>query len=256
MKDECDRCDRSNIFNKLELLQKAELSMKTAILTPLRAELFILREALENQGFLKRKFYLEAIEIVEFQEIDLLLALGGHGKTQFGIQSQYIFARLPQIEILVCAGAAGALCSTVQVGDLVVATETVEHDYNLQFVNRPLPRFTGDSETIDVLQKIQLETESDFSVYFDAVASGDEDVVTPARRQELAKLTGCMVVAWEGAGGARACKFNQKRYIELRAVTDTADHTAIEDFKRNLTTAMSNLANFVIQWQTTSFTTK
>ena len=225
--------------------------MKTAIITPLCAELFILSEALENLGLKKREFHLEAIEIVEFQEIDLLLALGGHGKTQFGIQSQYIFARLPQIEILVCAGAAGALCSTVQVGDLVVATETVEHDYNLQFVNRPLPRFTGDSETIDVLQKIQLETESDFSVYFDAVASGDEDVVTPARRQELAKLTGCMVVAWEGAGGARACKFNQKRYIELRAVTDTADHTAIEDFRRNLT-----LANFVIQWQTTSFTTK
>ena len=229
--------------------------MKTAIITPLQAELFILREALENFGLKKREFNLDTIEIVEFQEIDLLLALGGHGKTQFGIQSQYILDRLPQIEILVCEGAAGALCGAVQVGDLVVATETIEHDYNLQFVNRPLPRFAGDSKTIGVLQKIKLETESDFSIYFGAVASGDEDIVTPARRQELAELTGCMVVAWEGAGGARACKFNQKRYIELRAVTDTADHTAMEDFKRNLTTAMDNLANFVIKWQT-SFTTK
>lgn len=92
----------------------------------------------------------------------------------------------------------------------------------------------------------------DFSIYFGGVASGDEDVVTPARRQELSELTGCIVVAWEGAGGARACKFSQKRYIELRTVTDTADHTAPEDFERNLATAMGNLANFVIQWQTTS----
>ena len=226
--------------------------MKTAILTPLKAELTILLEALEKSGLKKREYHSKTMKIAEFQEIDLLLTQGGHGKTQFGIQSQYILDRLAQIELLVCAGASGALCDTVQVGDLVVATETVEHDYNLQFVNRPLPRFAGDRETIDVLQKVHLKTEPNFSIYFGTVASGDEDVVTLARRKELNELTGCIVVGWEGAGGARACKFSQKRYIELRAVTDTADHTASEDFESNLATAMDNLANFVIQWQTTS----
>ena len=229
--------------------------MKTAILTPLSVEFSILLEALENFGLEKREFDLGAMKIVKFQEIDLFLARGGHGKTQFGIQSQYIISQLPQIELLVCAGAAGALCSQVRVGDLVVATKTVEHDYKLLFADRPLPSFIGDNETIEVLQKIQPKTRSGFSTYFGGVASGDEDIVTPQRRQELSKLTGCMVVGWEGAGGARACRFNQKRYLELRAVTDTADHTAIEDFKRNLSTAMNNLANFIIQWQTANYST-
>ena len=124
---------------------------KTAILTALEEELFILVNALEQFGLKKHRLDLGKMEIFEFHELDLLLALGGHGKTQFGVQSQYLLCQLPQLELLVCAGAAGALSNDLEVGDIVAATETVEHDYNLKFVSRPLPRFTGTPQVIDTL---------------------------------------------------------------------------------------------------------
>lgn len=224
--------------------------MKTAILTPLQEELDILVAELEQFGLQKNKSRLGNLYVFEFRELDLLVARGGHGKTQFGIQAQYLLCQAPQVQLLVCAGAAGALSSSLGIGDVVVATETIEHDYNLKFVNRPLPRFAGDTEVIKVLQTLPLST-STFSIHFGAVASGDEDVIDTARGQELVNLTDCIAVAWEGAGGARACKFNEKCYVEVRGITDTANHQAVADFELNLATAMSNLAQVIIEWKAT-----
>lgn len=56
-------------------------------------------------------------------------------------------------------------------------------------------------------------------------------------------------VAWEGAGGARAARFNQLPFLELRAITDTADHHAPDAFARNLSQAMMNLATLIMLWR-------
>ncbi|MGL6340792.1 MAG: 5'-methylthioadenosine/S-adenosylhomocysteine nucleosidase [Waterburya sp.] len=226
--------------------------IKTAILTPLKEELFILVNTLEQFGLEKQRLHLGNLEIFEFHELDLLLTMGGHGKTQFGIQSQYLLCQLPQVELLVCAGAAGALSSKLEIGDIVVATETVEHDYDLKFVSRPLPRFTGNSQVIDTLKKLP-KTELDFYVHFGLIASGDEDIVTVKRKQELAQLSNCIAVAWEGVGGARSSQFAQKQYVELRGITDTANHNAATDFEVNLATAMTNLAQLIWRWKTVNY---
>jgi adenosylhomocysteine nucleosidase len=220
--------------------------MKIAILTPLPEELAILVAVLEKFGLHKRELRLDNLNVFEFKEVGLIVGCGGHGKTQFGIQAQ-LLCQIPQIQLLACAGAAGALTDSLQVGDIVVATETVEHDYRLKFVSRPLPRFAGDSQVIESLQNIS-KTGWDFAVHFGNVASGDEDIIDALRGREIARLTNCIAAAWEGAGGARMCQFNKKRYLELRCVTDTANHHAAADFEINLASAMTNLTQFIIRW--------
>jgi nucleoside phosphorylase len=50
-------------------------------------------------------------------------------------------------------------------------------------------------------------------------------------------------VAWEGAGGARAARFQKLPFLEIRAVTDMVGAAAtLADFERNLSPAMTNLA--------------
>lgn len=221
--------------------------MKIAILVPLPEELSILVGQLGQFGYQKKESRLGKLDVFEFGEANLLLACGGHGKAQFGIQAQYLLCQEPQIDLLVCAGAAGALSNSLEIGDIVVATETVEHDYNLRFVSRPLPRFAGNIQVIEMLKQLPAQN-LDYSLHFGAVASGDEDIVDLARGRSLANLTDCIAVAWEGAGGARASKFSDKGYLELRGVTDTANHSAAGDFEMNLQTAMSNLAHLIALW--------
>ena len=56
--------------------------------------------------------------------------------------------------------------------------------------------------------------------------------------------------AWEGAGGARASLFNALPFLELRGVTDTANHEAPADFHHNVRGVMTNLAAFIVSWRT------
>jgi adenosylhomocysteine nucleosidase len=176
-----------------------------------------------------------------------LVAHGGHGKTQFAVQAQYLIGHFPSVELVICAGAAGSLAPGLCVGDVVVGTETVEHDYRLLFATRPLPRFPGHGPSIDALRR-SAHGVSDFQVAFDVIASGDEDVVTSDRARAIRDQTGAACVAWEGSGAARAALFNGIGSLEIRAVTDAADKKAPQRFDANLPIAMANLASLLRLW--------
>jgi adenosylhomocysteine nucleosidase len=84
-------------------------------------------------------------------------------------------------------------------------------------------------------------------VHYGIIASGDEDIVALERAQALHAQTQALAVAWEGAGVARACRFSGISSLEIRAITDTADHEAPAAFETNLRLAMENLGQFLVQ---------
>lgn len=223
------------------------------VVTPLQEEFdFFLLNCI-NRGYQAEAFTIGRLLAQYFSDLNIVLACGGHGKTQFGIQVQYLLDHLDKVDMVLCVGAAGGLVDYLSVGDVVVASSTVEHDYLLKFNKRPLPRFNGAKEVIDRLQRFPLYTQ-DYKVYFGPVASGDEDVIDIQRSIELRSKTGAIAVAWEGAGGARACAFNQVPFLEIRCITDTANHNAPADFEANLAIAIHNLVDFITLWVTRGHT--
>lgn len=174
----------------------------------------------------------------------VLVTLGGHGKVQFGIQTQYLLSHLKDISGVICVGAGGGLAGHLEVGDLVVAEKTIEHDYNEKFVlNAKLPEFQAHPDLIEKFKNLSL-TKS-FAIHFGAVASGDEDIVEVGRANELFARTGALAVAWEGTGGAKACKFNDIPFLEIRAITDKARESVAESFSANLSACMKNAAELL-----------
>jgi len=186
------------------------------------------------------------IEAAYIPDWRALVAPGGHGKTQFAVQAQYLIDRFSSVGLVICAGAAGSLSPDLSIGDVVVGTETVEHDYRQLFATRPLPTFPGHGPSIDALRR--LVQGIGFRVAFDVIASGDEDVVTSERAQAIRDQTGAACVAWEGSGAARAALFNDIGSLEIRAVTDAADKEAPQRFDANLPIAMTNLASLLRLW--------
>lgn len=216
------------------------------IVTPLQEEYNDLYDSLSALGLESHSDKIGKLDAHRFPALNITLARGGHGKTQFGIQTQYLLDHA-QFDLVICAGAAGALAPEVNVGDLIIATSTVEHDYNLKFAKRPNPQFQGDSESIAQIQAMKL-TDADFQVHYGIMASGDEDVIEVERGRELHQLHNALAVAWEGVGGARACAFNEVPYLELRGATDTADHNAPVVFDVNLKIVMRNIASLLYRW--------
>jgi len=229
---------------------RAVLQPRILILCPLAEEWSILTSRFEVSHRLEHVHDLK-IEATYVPDWRTLLAPGGHGKTQFGVQAQYLIGLYPSVELVICAGAAGSLAPELSIGDVVIGTETVEHDYRMLFATRPLPRFPGHGPSIEALRRLAQRV-SGFRVAFDVIASGDEDVVASARAQAIRDQTGAACVAWEGSGAARAALFNGIGSLEIRAVTDAADEEAPQRFDANLMIAMSNLANLLRSWLETT----
>ncbi len=220
--------------------------MTTLIVTPLVEELDALVCGLARHGAVAEERPVGLLPARFVPSLDLLVAHGGHGKAQFGVQTRYLLDHLrPPMQVL-CVGAAGALVRELSIGDVVVATETHEHDYHLRFVRRPQPRFPGQPALLAQLRHVP--EPASCAVRFGVMASDDEDVVDRERGIELCDRTGAIAVAWEGAGGARACALSETPFVELRGVTDTADHDAPAEFEANLGLAMANVAEFVWRW--------
>ncbi|HEU5100397.1 MAG TPA: 5'-methylthioadenosine/S-adenosylhomocysteine nucleosidase [Roseiflexaceae bacterium] len=222
--------------------------MTILFVTPLQSELDFFTHSLAERGNSSSAVQLGRVAGLRFPALDLLVARGGHGKTQFGVQTQHLLDAIGDLEAAVCIGAAGALAGDLSVGDIVCATETVEHDYTERFSSHPLPRFAGDVGLLTRMRQL-LQPSLAFEVHFGIVASGDEDVIELERAAALRQATEACAVAWEGAGGARACAFSGVPFLELRGITDTADHNAPADFKTNLRIAMANTAALVALWR-------
>ena len=216
------------------------------IVTPLQEEYSDLYHSLSALDLKSHTERIGKLEVYCFPDINVTLARGGHGKTQFGIQTQHLLDHA-KFDLVICAGAAGALAPEVVVGDVIVATSTVEHDYNLKFVSRPNPRFPGDIKSIERIRALNLP-DTDFKVHFGIMAGGDEDVIEIQRGKELRDLWDALAVAWEGVGGARACAFSEVPYLEIRGATDTANHEAPVVFDVNLKSVMKNIAYLLFRW--------
>ena len=129
----------------------AVLEPRILILCPLAREWSFLVSTFEPSIHVERLHDLK-IDAAYIPDWRALVAPGGHGKTQFAVQAQYLIGQFSAVELVICAGAAGSLAPELSVGDVVVGTETVEHDYRLLFATRPLPRFPGHGPSIDALR--------------------------------------------------------------------------------------------------------
>jgi adenosylhomocysteine nucleosidase len=223
--------------------------LKLLVITPMKEEKELFSQRCAESGYRSLEIDIGRPSALSFPGLNLTLAWGGTGKVQFAVQTQHLLESGIQPDLVICAGAGGALVDHLKVGDVVVGTSTIEHDFREGFIDIPRPKFDVDPVVVESLSQVRV-TGFGFQVDFGTVASGDEDIVSQARRTELHDTTGAIAVGWEGAGGARACHFNGIDFVEIRGITDAADEGAAADFRQNLGVAMDNIAQFIIAWIT------
>lgn len=216
----------------------------TLLLTPLKVERKAFVESLEAHGLTFTMGQVGSLPIYRNEQYGLIVAQGGHGKVQFGIQTQFLLGSISGIKRIFCVGAAGGLGKELKIGDVVIADQVVEHDYRVRFFKQELPRHFCDKEVASRLIKSGVGKE--FAVYQGLIASGDEDVIDPHRAEEIYQQTGAMAVAWEGAGGARVGAFNKISYCELRGITDLPLEEKQIDFNIQVEVIMKNISSLFV----------
>ena len=220
---------------------------KTLVVLPLELE-----HAALVEFFLDEKYPAEEVpgkaNATYFPDLELLVAVGGQGKTQFALTTQYLVDTQGPMDFIIAGGAAGGLVETVNTGDVVIATEAVEHDFKKRFGgDAPAPRHFCCSDLEESIRKCTTPCDA-FQIHVGPITGGDEDIVDAGRAKELHLQTDALCVAWEGPGGARVAEFNGIPFTEVRAITDAADGDASDHFLDNLSDSVKNVGRVLLPW--------
>ena len=215
------------------------------VVAPITAEFEALAGAFDERWGSPALSEAGRVAVRKYVAAGVILAEGGFGKVQYGVTTQHLLDHLPDVSLVVCAGVAGGLSEAVRVGDVVVATATVEHDFYSEVLRRVPPRIDGSAEHLATLAGAVEQTDTPFRVHFAPIASGDEGISDRDRKADIRARTDALAVAFEGAGGARAALFSGVPYLEVRAISDMAEGDIITELEANLPVVMQNGAAVV-----------
>ena len=166
---------------------------------------------------------------------EVVLAVCGIGKVYAAICAQTMILKYAP-ELLVNTGVAGGLDPSLHIGDIVVATDLVQHDMD----TTPLGDVPGLISGINVVE-FPADGESrrgmtdcvkalGLSCRQWRIASGDQFVAGGERKEFIRNTFGAVACEMEGAAIAQVCRLYSVKFSVLRSMSDSADGEAEMDF--------------------------
>lgn len=176
----------------------------------------------------------------------------GIGKVNAGICTQ-ILADEFQVEAVINTGIAGSLKAEINIGDIVLSTDTMQHDVDAREFGYPLgqiPRmetlaFEADENLRKLAKEVCEEVNPDIQVFEGRVASGDQFVADKETKERIIENTQAYCTEMEGAAIGQAAYLNKIPYLVIRAISDKADDSAHVDYPTFERQAIRHTVNLV-----------
>ncbi|MGD8192298.1 5'-methylthioadenosine/adenosylhomocysteine nucleosidase [Brevibacillus ginsengisoli] len=173
----------------------------------------------------------------ELEGKTVVVCKSGVGKVNASVCTQILIDQY-QVEQVIFTGVAGAVHPQLNIGDIVVSTDCVQHDVDvtpLGFAPGQIP-FTdkwiwkADSK----LQELAIEAGQSISegiqVVSGRVLSGDQFVADRDKVQWLYQQFDAACTEMEGAAVAAVCSMNGIPFVVVRSMSDKADGSAHVNF--------------------------
>jgi adenosylhomocysteine nucleosidase len=188
------------------------------------------------------------------------------GKVNAVIAAQQMIDHF-SVDAIFNMGSSGALAPELEVGDLVVASEFIQHDFDVtgwglkpgelmfdilmssetgqmqfrsQQVFKAHPHLT--QMAVEIAQNTELTPLGGHSpkTYTGRILSGDQFIGKPEKARELWNTYHGLCTDMEAAAIAHTCEVNQIPFLCIRAISDKADHSAVISFTDFLAGATAN----------------
>lgn len=207
--------------------------MKIGIIGAMDVEVTYLKNNLKNA----RAQTIAGMEFAEgaFAGVPVVVVFCSVGKVNAGICVQ-ILADCFGVTHVINTGVAGSLDAAINIGDLVVSTDAIYHDMDVQnfgYAPGQVPgfkvvAFPADPELRALIETAAAEVAPEIQVFPGRVASGDQFIRTAEAKQRIIDTFAARCCEMEGAAIAHACYLNDIPFVVVRAISDKADGSDAE----------------------------
>ena len=169
----------------------------------------------------------------------VILAQSGVGKVNAALNTQYIIDTFKP-DIIINTGVAGGIADGLDIGDVVIGTYLVQHDFDVTVLgyakgymctgvekDKPTKYYCNK----DLIEKFQSSLEENISakkIHQGVIASGDKFVSGKEIKKEINEYFGAVAVEMEGCAIAQVATRNKIPFIVTRAISDLADGKTAE----------------------------
>ena len=208
--------------------------MKLGIIGAMTVEVETLKDQLSNLKVTTRagmEFY-EGV----LSDCPVVVVQCGVGKINAAMCVQML-CDLFSVTHIVNTGVAGSLCAELDIGDFVISSDAMYHDFNVtalgyavgQVPGLPVLAFPADDGLIHAAMAAAQQVHPDHA-RIGRIASGDQFVAGKDQKQQIIADTGALCTEMEGAAIAHSAWRNGVPFVVIRAISDKADDSAEMDY--------------------------
>lgn len=207
--------------------------MKYGIICAMDEELAILKDALQQQTIKMvngLSFYTGVIN-----NHPVVLVKSGVGKVQAGVTTALLIS-IFEVDAVINTGSAGGIGEGLQVGDVVVATQTAYHDVDATAFNYEIGQLPGCPARFDasakLVERIQAAaTKNGLNTKTGLIVTGDQFVASSSAIAKIKEnFADALCVEMEGAAVGQVAVANNVDYVVIRAMSDVGDEEASVSF--------------------------
>ena len=170
-------------------------------------------------------------------EKEVVVVQSGIGKVSAALCVQILADRFG-VDGVVNTGIAGSLKAEINIGDIVISTDAVQHDMDATgFGYKPgvIPRmetscFQADPTLVRAAKAACEKAVPEIQAFTGRIVSGDQFISDRAVKDRILAQFGGMCTEMEGAAIAQAAYLNKIPFVIIRAISDKADDSAVVDY--------------------------
>ncbi|WP_081674277.1 5'-methylthioadenosine/adenosylhomocysteine nucleosidase [Butyrivibrio sp. VCD2006] len=150
-------------------------------------------------------------------------------------------------------GVAGSLDNQIDIGDIVVSVDAVQHDFTCEavgFAKGEIPytgiyAFPADEAMRKEAVEAVKNAAPDIHVFEGRVCSGDQFISSQEQKDKILSDFGGYCCEMEGGAIAQVCYLNKTPFVIIRAISDKADNSEAVDYNTFKEAAAANCAKVV-----------
>lgn len=167
----------------------------------------------------------------------IVVVRSGIGKVNAGICTQILIDKY-DVDAVINTGIAGSLNPSIDIGDIVLSTDALQHDVDATGFGYPLgviPRmeksiFRADEELRKFAKECCERVNPDVHVHEGRVVTGDQFISDKNKKKFIINNFEGFCTEMEGAAIAQTSYLNDVPFLIIRAISDKADDSATEDY--------------------------
>ncbi|MBB6671122.1 5'-methylthioadenosine/adenosylhomocysteine nucleosidase [Cohnella nanjingensis] len=211
------------------------------IIGAMQEEIDLLLEHLDDAVELKRSGIRYLAGSLHGKQV--VICKSGVGKVNAAVCTQVLIDRFNASKVIF-TGVAGALDPSLEIGDIVISTSSMQHDMDvtpLGYARGVIP-YQAESEWPAGQALVQLAVAAGEKVFpghckTGKVLSGDQFIADRAVVRQLHEELNGTCTEMEGAAVAQVCAMNEVPYVVIRSMSDKADGSADVNFAEFTVTA-------------------